>query len=359
VSAQNLLDRDYDGADQGMTKQRRDVSVIIPTAGRRPLELARAIESVRSQTIADQVELVVVDDSADGMDHARIRAAASPMPTTIIRSQDRSVGQRSLGVRRSVGNWIAFLDDDDLWLPRKLEMQRELARDLESSGQLAVVSCRSRHTFVSSNRQTNPTPARLISPGIRVDRYLFLRRQLSPERSCIYTSTLFVSGQLCREVEWRRLARHQDWDWILRAGRRNDVAFAHHPQALALIRVGSAGSISADSDWQASLAWAREAFHEGMLDDATYAEFLTGQTLRYALNSRSGAGVVRVFTELRRIRRIPTVSTLAVGMAGIAPRRFFQRAMSFRSLHAVLGLDRFKHSPRARLSRVAANKAGE
>lgn len=100
------------------------VSVVIPTYDRLPL-LREAMESVRAQTLADW-ELVVVDDgSTDGTceylegiagEDARVR------PLVLPHSGSATVA-RSAGVNASRGEWIAFLDSDDLWLPRKLEVQ--------------------------------------------------------------------------------------------------------------------------------------------------------------------------------------------------------------------------------------------
>lgn len=104
------------------------VSVIIPTWNR--LELVReAIASVVAQTYGNW-ELIVVDDgSTDGtaeelrnLDDARIRVIASAHFGNLGRLRD-------LGAAAARGEWLAFLDSDDLWLPDKLHLQLEaLAR---------------------------------------------------------------------------------------------------------------------------------------------------------------------------------------------------------------------------------------
>jgi hypothetical protein len=53
----------------------------------------------------------------------------------------------------------------------------------------------------------------------------------------------------------RTLARHQDWDWVLRIGQRPDVALSMCPEILAGVTVADARSISMSADWRASLAW--------------------------------------------------------------------------------------------------------
>jgi glycosyltransferase involved in cell wall biosynthesis len=98
------------------------VSVIIPVFNR-TLELSRAIKSVLKQTF-DQYELIVVDD------HSTIDIAASlpkiplNIPFRILKTIGKGVSAaRNTGIRCAQAEFIAFLDSDDEWLPRKLEKQ--------------------------------------------------------------------------------------------------------------------------------------------------------------------------------------------------------------------------------------------
>jgi glycosyltransferase involved in cell wall biosynthesis len=86
---------------------------------------------VAAQTRAD-LELVVVVDGPDP-DTQELLATWSERPLTVV-VNDPPVGggeARNVGVRAARGRWIAFLDDDDEWLPAKVE--RQLA-DLERAG---------------------------------------------------------------------------------------------------------------------------------------------------------------------------------------------------------------------------------
>ena len=93
------------------------VSVVIPTHNRLPM-LCGAIESVLGQSYKG-FELIVVDDgSQDGTaDHVRRYG-----PRLLFFSQQRRgvAAARNLGVRCSRGRYLAFLDSDDLLLPKKL-----------------------------------------------------------------------------------------------------------------------------------------------------------------------------------------------------------------------------------------------
>lgn len=96
------------------------VSVIIPTYNRRDF-LAEAVASVQSQTYRDW-ELIVVDDGSE--DGTRGMVESLPGPLRFISQEHRGVSAaRNRGLAEARGEWIAYLDSDDLWHPRKLEIQ--------------------------------------------------------------------------------------------------------------------------------------------------------------------------------------------------------------------------------------------
>ena len=115
------------------------ISVIIPTLDR-PKLLLRAIESVLRQTHRDIEVIVVVDRpspetfaAVQAVSDSRLRLIVNPHPTT-------AGGARNIGADQAAGEWIAFLDDDDEWLPNKLEQQLVFAAGRPP----ALLSCLSR-----------------------------------------------------------------------------------------------------------------------------------------------------------------------------------------------------------------------
>src|SRR5437868_2651965 len=98
-------------------------SVIIPTFNRARL-LKQAIDSVRTQTCRDYEIIVVDDGSTDGTvdylaslgDHVRIRRQANRGPGAA----------RNLGAQEARGQYLAFLDSDDVWFPWTLASFREV-----------------------------------------------------------------------------------------------------------------------------------------------------------------------------------------------------------------------------------------
>lgn len=99
------------------------VAIVLPTRDR-PRELSRAVRSVLAQTHADW-ELHVVDDGS-----AVPVVLETDDPRVSLHRHERSLGvsaARNVALGASGGEWVALLDDDDLWAPEKLERQLDVA----------------------------------------------------------------------------------------------------------------------------------------------------------------------------------------------------------------------------------------
>jgi len=101
-------------------------SVIIPTHNRAPL-LREAIESALGQEpCGTEAEVIVVDD--DSTDDTPTVVASYPSVRYVRTRQGQAGGSRNAGVVAARGDWLAFLDDDDVWLPHKLRVCRQIMR---------------------------------------------------------------------------------------------------------------------------------------------------------------------------------------------------------------------------------------
>ena len=98
------------------------ISVIIPTHNR-PQMLAEALGSVRSQTYSD-FEIIVVSNGENAETRTLTRSFARAHEARYFELDKGNVSiARNFEIEQAHGDWIAFLDDDDLWLPHKLEQQ--------------------------------------------------------------------------------------------------------------------------------------------------------------------------------------------------------------------------------------------
>jgi glycosyltransferase involved in cell wall biosynthesis len=101
-----------------------NVAVVIPVRDRAAM-VVEAIASVAAQSYRDFGVVVVDDGSRDGSaDAAEAALAEAALPARVLRQPGRGVAAaRNAGAGVLDARWIAFLDSDDLWLPRKLERQ--------------------------------------------------------------------------------------------------------------------------------------------------------------------------------------------------------------------------------------------
>nr|BCN22453.1 putative glycosyltransferase [Vibrio mimicus] len=112
------------------------ISVVIPTY-KRPDKLERLLKSIKSQTLMPD-EVIVVDDFSEMNEEYRICLSKFEKQFNSLKfvSLDKNSGAptaRNVGVNLTRNDWIALVDDDDEWLPRKLELQWELISKSEQS----------------------------------------------------------------------------------------------------------------------------------------------------------------------------------------------------------------------------------
>lgn len=295
-----------------------EVSVVVPTTGRPSLRAA--VESVLNQSLPrNLLEIIVVVDRPEG------QAPITGDLGQILDQVDHVIytggvgnggAARQIGTEVASGRWVAYLDDDDLWCPTKLELQLRAAADGVTmvSGRVVEVS--------AGGRTSKEVPSELYKAQPIQD-YLFRRRGPVVGRASIFTSTLLVWRHLALDAGWDpTLPRHQDWDFLLRCqdagGRLLQV-----PDVVTQIAVGSPNSISATARWRESLAWVKSI--SAGWRGATIVDFVAGQPLRYSLQARSWEGVRECFRAVASIKRWPSPPSLLLGLAGLVPRAQLER----------------------------------
>lgn len=106
------------------------VTAIIPTHSRTDM-LIGAARSVLNQTFRD-IELIIVASAATvhTIKVANRIAATDPRVRVVEIEKDSLAAARNAGIEAAQGEWVAFLDDDDLWLPTKIERQLSADADM-------------------------------------------------------------------------------------------------------------------------------------------------------------------------------------------------------------------------------------
>jgi glycosyltransferase involved in cell wall biosynthesis len=113
---------DFDPSDP-----KNAVSVIVP-AYNGAKYIAETLESILKQTVP-AAEVIVVNDGSTDDTPSIIRSFGHAV--TLIETPQQGVCKaRNLGAQKAVSNWLAFCDQDDIWLPQKLEKQLRLAHEL-------------------------------------------------------------------------------------------------------------------------------------------------------------------------------------------------------------------------------------
>lgn len=284
------------------------VSVVIPTRNRADL-LLRAIETVLGQTYR-QLEVVVV---IDGPDEATERALAGVgderLRWLVNESSLGGAEARNVGVRAARGEWVAFLDDDDEWLPTKLERQVSLLR---AADRPSLVSCR---IVTRTPRRDFIGPEREPRAGEHLSDYLFRPRRPFARGARLQTSAVVVPRQLALNVPWDAgLRRFQDFDWFLRlAAAGAPVRIVPEPLLMWYFRQDrpTIGGSHA-RDWRQALEWIEQ--RRELVSRRAYARWLLARVAALA----AAAGEPEAFGGLlRRARRQGSAGMVDVAQFGL------------------------------------------
>ena len=193
------------------------VSVVIPTYNRADL-LARALDSVLAQTRPPD-EIIVVDDGSSDDTAARVLEYGGRV--RLLRQSHRGVSAaRNRGIAESRGEWIALLDSDDEWLPRKLECQ--LQRLAETGYRVA----HSEEIWIRNGRRVNPAKKHAKKGGWIFHDCLPLCA-ISPSAALIHRSVFTATG-----VFDETLPACEDYDLWLRICAYHPVALVEEPMVV-------------------------------------------------------------------------------------------------------------------------------
>nr|WP_281272978.1 glycosyltransferase family 2 protein [Salinisphaera halophila] len=261
------------------------ISAVIPSY-RRYNEVVRATRSVLAQTLAP-LEVIVVNDGPDGR-KARLLAELGDERIRFLEAVRRGSASatRNHGIRYARGDWVALLDDDDVWLPGKLEAQFST---LEGSGHTEAILAGQERVHLSNGR-THLRPPGADGEPVAAVKMLFGGRG-------VHTSALLAPTSAFRRYPFNEDAeRHEDWEWLLQAGRELPVIVAPDVVCERWMRPGEGLSRPGGFDY----TWNWYLRNRALIDTHSRVRLICGPLTRKAAFDRTPSALLRLLPELRR-----------------------------------------------------------
>ena len=263
------------------------ISVVVPTRNR-PDAVARAVRSALDQTLPPAEVVVVVD----GPDSATVRALedlGDPRVVVVELAENGGAARaRNAGVRQCVGFWVAFLDDDDEWLPDKLRTQAIPAMSKADTPFLVLATGVERKGDASSDFW----PLRALGRQEQVSDYLFVRRR--PGEGLLQTSTVMLRRDFALSCPFpEHLRVHEDYDWFIELEKAG-AEFVVVLETLVIFNAPTARiSLSGDARWDSSLGWILSRKRD--VSKRAFSDFCLTEVARSARSTGSLRALAAVF----------------------------------------------------------------
>jgi len=230
------------------------VSVIVPTFNRQQWTRA-AVDSVRAQSLPDW-ELLIADDGSDAetRDYLRDLAGTPRVGVQFLPHGGKPATARNAALRRARGEYVAFLDSDDVWLPGKLESQlRQLRARRECAWGYTAF------TLIDANGEPLEGSHAKTCPAIEGP---FLEPLLRGQ-PLIRQSTVIVRRELLETLGGydEGFTVCEDYDLFIRLAQRSPIAFLDEP--LVRIRLHGAPYFDEVTAWTELSRMFDKLWHSG------------------------------------------------------------------------------------------------
>lgn len=206
-----------------------ELSIIIPCFNREKT-IERAIKTVINQTVFlnEQVEfeIIVVDDSSDDNSVQVIESMHSKY-VNLIKLEENKGGNyaRNVGIKHAKGEYIAFQDSDDAWLPQKIEKQLNILKNTDAD---VVFS-----SLISRDGDLESVVPLQIDEGFATKEDFLSFNKMS-------TQVMVGKNDCFKECLFdEELSRFQDWEIALRLITHFKVYFIKEPLAIQYIQNNS------------------------------------------------------------------------------------------------------------------------
>jgi glycosyltransferase involved in cell wall biosynthesis len=304
---------------------RPTVTAIIPTYNRRQLVVQSAC-SVLAQTCREVECLVVDNGSSDGTADA-LRALGDERLVVVERDMPLGAATaRNIGIEAARSPWVAFVDNDDLWAPTKLELQLQaIAR--HPSARWSATGC----AYVSADLTVRPGGRLTEAPLGPPEGQLLTSHELLGflSRDNVIPgggSSVLVATDLVRAVGGFHadVPGCEDWDLWVRLARLSSLVYLDRPLAAWRIWEGQ-GSTDARMMLRSANVVRSKYFPELGPLDAQYGEFWLGNAARHYLASKNRVRASEQFLLLARTKRAP--GQLAYALASLLSPSMTERRL--------------------------------
>ena len=191
-----------------------DVGVVVPTFNRFN-ETVRAVESVKSQTLAPK-RILVIDDGSEKEISEKLKNYMRDLEVEFL-----SVGpHRHPGIVRNYGisnldtEWVAFLDSDDVWLPHKLEKQMMLAENSKCQAMCSNAFVNNVESNIEYFKETGPSEIslrKLLKSNQIINSSAVVKRKLLQEIGGIASSYMTRGSE--DYASWLRVSVFENWKY--------------------------------------------------------------------------------------------------------------------------------------------------
>ncbi|MBX7054537.1 MAG: glycosyltransferase family 2 protein [Pyrinomonadaceae bacterium] len=279
--------------DRGMASKPL-VSVIIPTYNRARY-ISETIESVLGQTYPG-IEIIVIDDGSTDGTRIIVEKFSNSVQYVWQENSERGAS-RNHGLRLATGEFISFLDSDDLWIPDKVEEDVKYFQDNPNVGVIFTDAIQ-----INADGEPNKLLKARSNTGLVTDKIL--------ENNFVLMATHMVRTELVRSIggflEERELSGSEDWEMWVRLSTK--TSFAYRPKATAKIRTHDENSMGNAAGMDRSMNYA--------VDVMERSDYLTAEqkkrlnlvrskvALVNAINYSSAGNRPRAVTELKNAARL-------------------------------------------------------
>ena len=245
------------------------VSAVITTHNRLPL-LKRAVDSVRSQTY-QRMELIVVDDASEDGTKEYCQSAADVRYIFIPKEESRGGNYaRNLGIKAAEGEYVAFLDDDDAWMPEKIAKQVALIEEKDCE----LVYCGRRMEYVLEHgmKYRDILPSPYHHGDMRKKILLAI---------CTITSAILCKKSALLDVELfdEKLGFWQEYELTIRLAQRKPFYYINEPLVLYRVDTHDKNRLTNKFyEWQGAVRYIHEK-HKSLYDGLNSVETYMSRAL--------------------------------------------------------------------------------